>query len=136
MTVCTQLQFSRCYFDQFSDNKETKLHIFTDASTKAYGTCAYLVHDNQSTLVMTRNKVASSKKMTIPKHELMAAVLGARLLLHLMKNLQFEHVTLWSHSQIVLSWLKSEKSLPLFVKNRVTEIKEITASYEWEYCPT
>ena len=37
---------------------------------------------------------------------------------------------------IVLSWLKSNKKLSVFVSNRVTEIKELTNNYEWRYCPT
>ena len=31
---------------------------------------------------------------------------------------------LWSDSQVAIAWIKSDKSLPVFVKNRVEEIKK------------
>ena len=83
-----------------------------------------------------KNKVAPVKKLTIPKLELLAAVLGTRMLMHLKENIPFNNATLWSDSQIVLNWLNSDKILPAFINNRVTEIKDRTSNYDWRYCPT
>ena len=106
------------------ENENLNIHIFTDASLKAYGACAYLVYGERSTFIMAKNKVAPVKKLTIPKLELLAAVLGTRMLMHLKENIPFNNATLWSDSQIVLNWLNSDKILPAFINNRVTEIKD------------
>ena len=53
-----------------------------------------------------------------------------------MGNLEYAHAYLWNDNQIVLRWLTSEKKHPIFIKNRVREIKELTDTYKWRYCPT
>ena len=42
----------------------------------------------------------------------------------------------WSDSQLVLSWLKSDKKQIKFFQNRTWEIHELTASHIWKYVPT
>ncbi|XP_061168132.1 uncharacterized protein LOC133177057 [Saccostrea echinata] len=115
---------------------ETTVHIFSDASIKAYGACAYIVSGDQSSLIMAKNRVAPLKTLTIPKLELMGALLGARLLKFIKKNIQFSEAVLWTDSQIVLSWLETTKTLGTFVRNRIQEIKKLTEQYKWRYCPT
>ena len=90
----------------------------------------------QSTLIMAKNRVAPLKSLTIPRLELMAAVIGSRLLDHITRYVDVSRAVLWSDSQIVLSWLKSTKILKPFIGNRVTEIKELTGEFPWRYCPT
>ncbi|XP_071138915.1 uncharacterized protein [Mytilus edulis] len=131
---CSHLEINRPYFKEKSDNVE--LHVFTDASLKAYGACAYLVSGKETVLIMSKNRVTPLKQLTIPKLELSAALIGARLVKHLKSHLDVTSVTLWSDSQITLSWLTTEKQLPVFVSNRVKEINEITQEYTWKYCPT
>ena len=55
------------------------LHIFSDASIKAYGAAAYMCCNGNSNLVMAKTKVAAIKALTVPKLELTAVVLAARL---------------------------------------------------------
>ncbi|VDI36402.1 Hypothetical predicted protein [Mytilus galloprovincialis] len=74
--------------------------------------------------------------MSIQKLELVAAVIGSRLLKHLKSYISFSQATLWSDSQITLSWLMTKKQVPIFVKNRVTEINQLTHGFSWRYCPT
>ena len=68
-----------------SKNSKTQLHIFCDSSTKAYEAVAYLrgitESGPQSTLLMAKSRVAPVKQKTfsIPRLELLAALLGARL---------------------------------------------------------
>ena len=45
-------------------------------------------------------------------------------------------ITLWSDSQIVLSWLTTKKQLQQYVCSRVEKINQITSSHTWKYCPT
>ncbi|XP_063436301.1 uncharacterized protein LOC134717737 [Mytilus trossulus] len=114
------------------------LHVFTDASTHAYGACAHILYDRKPTIVMAKNRVAPIKNITLPKLELMGAVIGARLADHICKNFPetFSEIQFWSDSQIVLSWLSSVKPQRQFIKNRIEEIKSLCGDNVWRYCPT
>ncbi|XP_074657298.1 uncharacterized protein LOC141910505 [Tubulanus polymorphus] len=117
-----------------------ELHTFCDASQLAYGACVYLKRGDQTVLVMSKSRVAPVKKHTIPQLELMAALIGAKLTDYVRNSLITEIVitkcVLWSDSQIVLHWINSEKKLPVFVANRVRQIKSVTTIGRYKYCPT
>ena len=115
-------------------NNDFSLHIFVDASIKAYGASAYICNDDNSRLVMAKNRVAPLKSLTLLQLELMAALTGARLAKHLQESLPAAEVTFWSHSQIVLHWLSTSKTLKRFVARRVAEIHELTEPFKWKYC--
>ena len=137
ISVASKLCFPRQYIPTLltADHSTTALHIFADASTKAYGAVVYIQCDNQSSLVISKSRVAPIKQHSLPRLELMAAVVAARLGSFVADSLN--HRTnnyYWSDSQIVLCWLKSKKKLPPFVAHRVTEIQ--TTSSPWQYCPT
>ncbi|CAG2203345.1 unnamed protein product [Mytilus edulis] len=119
-----------------STSTELVLHVFTDASPKAYGAAAYLSNENETTLVMAKTRVAPVKCLTLPQLELMAAIIGARLAAHLHSTLNYPKIVFWSDSSIVLHWLTSTKTLKRFIANRVKEITELTHPYKWRYCPT
>ncbi|XP_060559755.1 uncharacterized protein LOC132719842 [Ruditapes philippinarum] len=85
---------------------------------------------------MAKTRVAPLKKLTLPRLELMAAVIGSRLSKHLQQNTSITQIYLWSDSQIVLSWLQTPKTLPRFVRNRVIEIQALSENRKWNYCPT
>ncbi|XP_053372954.1 uncharacterized protein LOC123560639 [Mercenaria mercenaria] len=139
-------KFQRYYFspNDISDTADdihnvdvhTTLHVFADASLRAYGAVAYLCRGNQSAFVMSKTRVAPLKELTLPKLELMAAVIAARLANHILQSITTESVHLWSDSQIVLHWLDTSKQLKRFVQNRVCEIHELTDNRKWKYCPT
>ncbi|XP_033745623.1 uncharacterized protein LOC117331137 [Pecten maximus] len=128
-------EIPRCYF-AVNSHESTELHVFVDASKKAYGACAYLVNGNKTSFVMAKTRVAPLKNSTIPLLELMAAVIRARLASHITSSFKSYRVILWSDSQITLSWLSSSKQLKTFVANRVKEIKSLTDGYSWRYYPT
>ena len=80
LAKAAKTEIPRCYFMQETDSLNDKvLHVFTDSSMKAYGACTHIVSGSESSLVMSRNRVAPLRQMTIPKLELMASVNGARL---------------------------------------------------------
>jgi hypothetical protein len=56
----------------------------------------------------------------------MAVLIGVKYLQFVKSQLKLHIVEeyLWSDSQVAIAWIKSDKSLPVFVKNRVEEIKK------------
>ena len=82
-------ELPRCYFSDITERteKDYTLHVFTDASEKVYGACAYIVEPNQAMLVMSKNRIAPTKKITLPKLVLMGTLVGARLANHIIKSL-------------------------------------------------
>ena len=136
----TKMVFLRRYFISTSTTKSLLLHVFADASIRAYGAVAYLCHNNHSSLAIARTCVAPLKTKTLPRLELMAAVVAARLATFVVSSLspinEDISIHLWSDSQIVLYWLHSHKTLKPFVVSRVQEINELFTPTAWRYCPT
>ena len=76
------------------------------------------------------------KALTIPHLELMAALVATRLTHFVLKAIPSDTVHMWSDSQIVLHWIKSQKPLPVFVRHRTAEIQSLLPQANWSYCPT
>ncbi|MCP4253045.1 MAG: hypothetical protein GY775_06490, partial [Candidatus Scalindua sp.] len=117
-----------------------ELHAFSDASNSAYGTAVYFCCEGMSRLVMAKAKVAPIKPVTIPKLELTALLLAARLTTFITDAyqgiLEIAKVHLWCDSQIALCWLCSRKVLPVYVNNRVDEIKSLLPNAVYRYVAT
>lgn len=114
---------------------------FSDASIRAYGCSVYLCSvDNKGVkvcrLLCAKSKVAPLKKVTLPRLELLAAVLLAKLV-HVVREtlkINIKRTTYFSDSTIVLSWLQIDpSSLKTFVGNRVAKILELTNIDEWTH---
>ncbi|XP_062714536.1 uncharacterized protein LOC134291166 [Aedes albopictus] len=120
-----------------------ELHGFADASQKAYGACVYvrsIFPDGTAStkLVSAKSKIAPISPLTIPRKELLAALLLSRLISKVEAALEmsFSSIVLWSDSQVVLAWLhKPLGTLQTFVRHRVTEITSNT-SHVWKYVRT
>ena len=119
-----------------------ELHVFCDSSEKAYGCCIYLKVDESKgkcvSLVMARSKVAPVKRVTLPRLELLAALLGARLLNFTRKALELPadiNYIIYTDSMIALSWIKGVPTRwKPFVSNRVREIQTLTDISKWKHC--
>ena len=75
------------------------------------------------------------KVMTIPKLELQAALLAARLKQDICRALtvHVNKVYMWTDSTTVLQWLNSTSKQPIFVANRACEILEHASVDEWNH---
>ena len=135
----------RCYFPaNFGLPVSVEFHHFSDASTSGYGQCTYLRCKNAAgnihcSFVFAKAKVAPLKPVTIPRLELQAATLSAKVAKNLEGELKFPNAThtFWSDSKIVLGYIKNDsKRFHLFVANRVQIIREISFPDQWHYVPT
>jgi hypothetical protein len=126
-------------------NRDTiQLHGFSDASAKAYGAVIYLVCTDSngqtaSSLLCSKSKVAPLKTVTVPRLELCAAHLLAKLYVSVSEalNVPIFSSTLWSDSTITLAWIRQCPSiLRTFVANRVSQISGMTMNCEWRHVPT
>ena len=112
-------------------------------SNKAYGAAAYTV-DHQltrSNLLISKVRVAPRRenRLTIPKLELTASLIGARLIRYLTNLYKFDSIHLWSDSKVAISWITSDRSMKeVYIANRVSEIKSLINQYHVTvmYVPT
>ncbi len=133
----------RCYtpFKGYAEILNRDLHIFCDASERAYGSVAYMRTENNEghihvSFVFARSRVAPRKQMTIPRLELSAALTGAQVanILQAELTMDINHIILWSDSSTVLQWLKSDLCrYKVFVGTRVAVIQSLTDIESWRY---
>ncbi|XP_062703000.1 uncharacterized protein LOC134285705 [Aedes albopictus] len=134
----------RCYFGGFTTaNGDVQLHTFVDASDNGIAAACYLrsVRDGivECSLVAAKTRVAPLKFLSIPRLELQAALIGARLAQTVSKAITIPITcrVYWSDSQDVLFWIKSDhRRYSQFVAFRVSEILDTTEMCEWRYVPT
>ncbi|XP_058803555.1 uncharacterized protein LOC131671274 [Phymastichus coffea] len=134
----------RCFISIGTDYFRTQLHVFCDASLQAYAAAAYLrteSHDGKVdvSLVMAKTRVAPVKPTTVPRLELQAAVLGARIASTVSEELDIKisEKIFWSDSTTVLQWIRAGPRLKqTFVRNRLGEIGDKTQISEWRWIPT
>ena len=108
-------------------------HVFVDASSRAYRAVAYVVNldINHSNLLISKAKVAPCKedRLTIPKLELTAALIGCRLIDHLNSIFSFTKFFLWSDGKVAIFWINSNKELKdVYIANKVAEIQTLIIS--------
>ncbi|KAH7714922.1 Pao retrotransposon peptidase family protein [Aphelenchoides avenae] len=110
---------------------DLQLHAFADASKKACGVAVYIrcaVGNEVQVHILFGNSRLIPLKIdpTMPRRELISALLGIRALKfvakHLRVNLNGKY--LWSDSKVVISWILSDTTnMPVFLRNRVQEIQ-------------
>ena len=117
MDACRNLTIDRRYFTS-NDHSKRRLHVFSDASMKAYGAVAYMTQGHDVSFVIAKTRVKPLKEITVPRLELLASVIATQLTQLILKALPivFEEITLWSDSQIALYWILSDKKLPYLFK--------------------
>ncbi|XP_034944944.1 uncharacterized protein [Chelonus insularis] len=128
---------------RITQKSTVELHGFSDASQAAMAAVVYIRtthpdHGTCSTIVCSKSKVAPLKKMSIPRLELTAALLLARLITYVRNNLDIQPTQLvcWTDSSVTLTWIQSHSSRwKEFVRNRVSAIQDLTPIGVWRFVP-
>ena len=141
------IQIPRCILGLVDEGDNISLHVFCDASKLAYAVVIFIRIERNSEVevkfVQAKNRVAPVKnevadaRRSIPRLELLAASIGARLGSSVVDALDFKkyNIYYWTDSSTVLAWIKRECNWATFVWNRVKEIRELTDSKQWRHVP-
>ncbi|GFW48672.1 integrase catalytic domain-containing protein [Trichonephila clavipes] len=103
------------------DSSTCAIHTFVDASKDAYAAVTFLRLEKNDRievfLLAANSRVAPLRGPTVPRMELLAAVIGARLPNSVVEYLGWRNVTTyyWSDSTTVLAWILREENWSVFV---------------------
>ena len=134
----------RCYF--WSADKSSSvcsLHGFCDASSGAYAAVVYVKveasYGNCVNFVASKTRVAPVNKQTIPRLELLSALLLANLVDNVFRalnqDLVISSITCYTDSKVSLYWIKGVgKEWKPFIQNRVNGIRKLVAAEKWTHC--
>jgi hypothetical protein len=140
-----EVQVPRCLTTQEAEQFRTlQLHGFSDASERGYGAVVYLrvvgANGNvKCSLILSKSRVTPLKFVSIPRLELAAPMLSARLTAFVKEELSFSvaSTTLWTDSLVVLKLINNTTTRFLtFVANRVARIHELSEPEQWHYVDT
>ena len=140
-----QLSIPRSYFSEIDEEiGSCNLHGFCDASKSAYAAVVYLTLETKmrvyTRFVVAKTRVAPLQAVTIPRLELLGAVLLSRLMVTgfnaLRSTLPLVAMRCYTDSTATLYWIKGvNKQWKPFVQNRVNEIRRKVPHDIWHYCP-
>ena len=88
---------------------------------------------------MGKSRVAPTKITTIPRLELTAAVVSAKVAVMVQEELNYANLKqyFWTDSKVVLGYINNDaKRFHTFVANRVQVIRSNTDIKEWRYIDT
>lgn len=127
--------------EHFGKAIESQIHSFSDASFEGYGQVSYLRQVNNKgdihcAFLMGKSRLAQLKAITIPRLELMAAVLSAKIGNKLAEEIEhdLQQSVYWTDSTVVLRYINSTRNrYHIFVANRVLTIRDRTDPSQWRY---
>ncbi|GFV07384.1 uncharacterized protein TNCV_1765451 [Trichonephila clavipes] len=131
----SELKIPRKILDSSGDSSEVQIHTFSDASQKAYGAAAFLrvKHKDRVSvdLVTSKSRVAPLKRLSLPRLELMGALLAARLAKEVKKILDQKVHEIQSLTD-PNSWFHcSGKDNPADLLTRGISVDALTTNSKW-----
>ena len=140
----TPISLPRCYHYQVEESPLSyTLCGFCDASQRAYAAVIYLViestSDTKVKFLTSKTRVAPLQPLTIPRLELLSALLLSKLMSAVMNCLSTTlprlAVRCYTDSQVALCWITgTTKEWKPFVNNRVMEIRRRVPPSQWSHC--
>ncbi|XP_023313003.1 uncharacterized protein LOC111693096 [Anoplophora glabripennis] len=135
-----EVEIPRWISTDSKDVQNLSIHVFCDASQKAYATVVYCRVEKDKNvsihLLAAKSRVAPLRKLTIPRLELMGATIAARLYKQVADNLTSNFdCFFWCDSSTVITWIQSQEEWGTFVWNRVNEIRRLTPAEQWCHVP-
>ena len=150
-SLCAALQSAdsitipRCYQTTTTGTCRTaRLIGFCDASSKAYAAVVYLRietdEDVSVIFVAAKTRVTPIRTISIPRLELLSALLLSRLVASiegaLQSELQLDGTICYTDSKVTLYWIQGKThEWKQFVGNRVTSIRAVIPPSNWYHCP-
>ena len=140
-----KLKIKRCLKPSINpqDKPQIELHTFSDASEFAYGAAVYAKvitkRNTEVSLVIGKSRVAPLKVMSMPRLELTAAVVAAKLYKFTVDEINLKPAAsfFWTDSMTVLGYLSNTATrFKTFVAHRVEIIHHLTKGSEWNYVPS
>jgi len=141
LKILNEVKIPRCYFKKESSQSFSEVHGFSDASENAYAAALYLrtVYEDGTVsvcLVASKTRVSPVKKQTIPRLELLGALILTRLADTVMQQFPLKlPITYWVDSTTTLCWIKNHRPWKQYVSRRVNEIRSMSVGSQWRYCP-
>ena len=141
---CQTITIHRCVWDHLREEVlHCSLHGFADASKKAYCAVIYLVYTTNTgrytRMLTSKTRVAPLKELSIPRLELMSALMLARLMSNVETALSHQagvkRSRLWLDSMTALHWIMNRGEWKQFVRHRVNEILKLSEKGDWSHCP-
>ncbi len=133
-----QFSVARCLKpDNFGKVVIQEVHSFSDASSIGYGQVSYLRQENDQgeitcAFLMGKARLNPLKPITIPRLELAAALLSAKIGTNLETELDVSDSMYWTDSMTVIRYINNDQArYKTFVANRVQEIRELTKADQW-----
>jgi len=99
-----------------SNGHDTEIHVLCDASERAYGAVLYIRSSTHEGVIVrlacSKKRLAPVKKITLPRLEILAMLVGARLLEYLFceTGLDIRNATLWTDTTVDQSGIRSNTS--------------------------
>ncbi|GBM61401.1 hypothetical protein AVEN_70763-1 [Araneus ventricosus] len=139
LKILEEIHISRWINVTAENLKHCTIHTFCDASKEAYVPVVFLRLEEESSiklsLLAAKSRISPLRGGTIPRMELLAALVGARLTNSVIEVLNWKEVKCyyWSDSTTVLAWISREENWSVFVRNRVQEIRKLSSPLAWNH---
>ena len=114
--VSTLISLSQVHIPRWlaTSKRDFQVHVFCDASERAYGAALYVrsTKDNKTLtrLACSKNRLAPIKRITLPRLELLAALVVTRPLHYFCTATGYDinQAILWSEATVTLGWIHSD----------------------------